>query len=108
MKKTQCTRHDAQFLLPLVAHRRIEEICGVTGYTISQLVVIAVEMYAEAKVAAQPRKKKVERAAVRIVLPIRTDRLLSLLQASYAREGESASRQDVLDDAILHYSKKYS
>lgn len=108
MKKTQCTRHDAQFLLPLVAHRRIEEICGVTGYTISQLVVIAVEMYAEAKVTAQPRKKKVERAAVRIVLPARTDRLLSRLQASYAREGESASRQDVLDDAILYYSKKYS
>jgi len=80
----------------------------VTGYTISQLVVIAVELYAEAKVTSQPRKKKVERAAVRIVLPARTDRLLSRLQASYAREGESASRQDVLDDAILYYSKKYS
>lgn len=108
MKNAQCTRHDAQFLLPLESHRRIEKICSATGYTISQLVVISVELYAAAQVATQPRKKKAERAAVRIVLPIRTGRLLSLLQASYAGKGERASRQDVLDDAILYYSKKHS
>ncbi|HNT77697.1 MAG TPA: hypothetical protein PKH77_22005 [Anaerolineae bacterium] len=108
MKNKQRTRHDAQFMLRIETHVCIEKIRDGTGYTISQLIVIAVEMYGIGEIAPRARKKKAERVAARIVLPVRTDRLLRQLQACYAREGVSASRQDILDDAIFYYSQKYS
>jgi hypothetical protein len=101
MKKPTNRRH-CNFMLPLSAHDTLAKIRKSTGYTATQAVVAAVEVY-QPNGNPQVAGRGVDRAPLRIVLPARTGVLLERIRTGYAEQGKQVSRQDVISEVLRTY-----
>ncbi len=101
MKKHSNRRH-CNFMLPLSAHDTLAKIRKTTGYTATQAVVAAVEVY-QPNGNPQVAGRGVDRAPLRIVLPARTGLLLERIRSGYAEQGKQVSRQDVISEVLRTY-----